>query len=434
MNRVVITGVGVVCSLGDRPDRVMDAIVAGRSGIGPLDRFPTEGFEIRAAAQLRDFDLSRYCDGPEVAFLAGKEDLKTELGLAACELAVRDAHGPSIPDDIPPADRGLYLASGLSSNTVRETEEDFQPHIDADGRFDFASAGRQVATSDSSFRWRHLSDLAVHLVAGRHGITGPVATNYGACAAGATSIGQAFREIRAGRLRWALAGGFESMIHPFGVLSFQLLGALSEDPRRPLQQISRPFDKNRTGFVIGEGGAAFVLEPLDVALAAGRRIYGEVVGMGTSVDAHRVTAPTPDGAGAALCMQRALRDAGESPAHVDYVNAHGTSTVLNDVAETLAIKRVFGHREACPPMSSTKSMLGHAVAAAGAVEMLAVLAAFRDQALPPTLNLDEPDPKCDLDYVPHRAREARVDLVLSNSFGFGGQNTCLAVRRFREDR
>ncbi len=434
MRRVVITGAGVVSSLGDTVDAVVDAVNAGRSGIGPLDRFPTEGFEIRAAAQIRDFDLRRYCDGPEAEFLAGKEDLKTELGLAACELAVRDAHGDGVPDALAPDQRGLYLASGLSSNTIRETEEDFQPHIDPDGRFDFASAGRQVARSDSAFRWRHLSDLAVHLVAARHDIRGPATTNYGACAAGATSIGQAFREIRAGRLEWALAGGFESMIHPFGVLSFQLLGALSESKRRPVQEISRPFDAGRAGFVIGEGGAAFVLEPLDRALAAGRKIYGEVVGMGTSVDAYRVTAPTPDGAGAALCMDRALRDAGRRPEQVDYVNAHGTSTVLNDIAETLAIKRVFGGAEASPPVSSTKSMIGHAVAAAGAVELVAVLGALRHQVLPPTINLDTPDPQCDLDYVPNTAREARVDLVLSNSFGFGGQNTCLAIERFVEDR
>jgi len=426
---VAITGVGVICPLGDHPDRVMDAIVEGRSGIGPLDRFPTDGFEIRAAAQVRGFDLADHVQGPEADFLAGKEDLKTELGLAACELALRDAHGDAQPAKVSPEARGLFLATGLGSNVVSETEEDFLPHIGDRGAFDYGSAGRRVGAADSPYRWRHLSDLAVHLVARRHDVRGPVVTNYSACAAGAMSIGQAFREVRAGRLDHALAGGFESMIHPFGVLSFQLLGALSES-ERPLQEISRPFDRARDGFVIGEGAAALVLEPMD--RVRGRRVYGELVGVGTSVDAHRVTAPCPDGAGAALCMARALRDAGRAPGDVDYVNAHGTSTLLNDVAETLAIKRVFGGAAGAPPVSSTKSMIGHAVAAAGNVEMLAVLAALRDQALPPTLNLDDPDPECDLDYVPRRARGAAVDLVLSNSFGFGGQNACLAVARAGE--
>ena len=428
MKRVVITGVGVVTSLGDQPDTVMDAMIAGRSGIGPLDRFPTDGFEIRAAGQIRGFDLRRYADDRSADFLAGKQDFKTELGVAACELAVRDAHG--IPVAAAPPRRGLFLSSGLSSNVIDETEQDFLAHIDPDGRFDYRSAGAQVKRTDSAYRWRHLSDLAVHMVASRNDVRGPVSTNYSACAAGGMAIGQAFREIRAGRLDWALAGGFESMIHPFGVLSFQLLGALSES-ERPVQEISRPFDRARDGFVIGEGAAAFVLEPAENAV--GKRIYGEVVGFGTSVDAYRVTAPTPDGSGAALCMSRALSDAGLPPSAVDYVNAHGTSTQLNDVTETLAIKQVFGGRPLAPPVSSTKSMIGHAVAAAGAVELVAVLAALRDQALPPTINLDDPDPECDLDYVPKVARDAKVDVALDNCFGFGGQNACLAVRRWRED-
>ena len=431
MRRVAITGVGVICSLGTRAGRVMDAMVQGRSGIGPLDRFPTEGFEIRAAGQVRGFDLSRHCSGDEVTLLADKEDLKTELALAACEEAIHDAHGGRIPHEAHPEGRGLYLASGLSSNVVSETEEDFLPHIDADGRFDFRAAGVRAETADSPFRWRHLSDFASYLVAGRHDIRGPVSTNYSACAAGGMAIGQAFREIRAGRLDWALAGGFESMIHPFGVLSFQLLGALSESDR-PVTEISRPFDRARDGFVIGEGAAAFVLEPLD--RVRDRHVYGEVVGFGTSVDAYRVTAPTPDGAGAALCMERALRDAGAAPGEVDYINAHGTSTLLNDVTETLAIKRVFGGPGTAPPVSSTKSMIGHCVAAAGAVELVALLSAFHHQALPPTLNLDDPDPDCDLDYVPRVAREAKVDLALDNCFGFGGQNACLAVRRWDPER
>ena len=428
MRRVVITGVGIVSSLGDQPDAVMDAMVAGRSGIGPLDRFPTDGFEIRAAGQIRDFDLRRYTDDTTADFLADKQDFKTELGVAACDLAVRNAQG--IPAEVAPARRGLFLSSGLSSNVIDETEQDFLAHIDPDGRFDYRAAGAGVKRTDSAYRWRHLSDLAVHLVASRHGVLGPVSTNYSACAAGGMAIGQAFREIRAGRLDWALAGGFESMIHPFGVLSFQLLGALSES-ERPVREISRPFDRARDGFVIGEGAAAFVLEP--AVHAVGKRIYGEVIGFGTSVDAYRVTAPTPDGSGAALCMSRALSDAGLPPSTVDYVNAHGTSTELNDVTETLAIEQVFGGRPLAPPVSSTKSMIGHAVAAAGAVELVAVLAALRDQALPPTINLDDPDPRCDLDYVPRVARDARVEVALDNCFGFGGQNACLAVRRWREE-
>ena len=429
MRRVGITGVGIICSLGDRPSDVMDALLAGRSGIGALNRFPTDGFEIRAAAQVHGFSLERYGSGPEFDFLRGKQDYKTELGLAACELAVRDAHGESVPRSIPPASRGLYLATGLGSTTVHEAEEDLLTHIREDGSFDYRSAGERAGTVDSPYRYRHLTDIAAHLIAGRHGVQGPVATNTSACAAGLISIGQAFREIRAERLDWALASGFESMIHPFGVLSFQLLGALSESGR-PVDQISRPFDQDRDGFVIGEGAAAFVLQPLDTAAA---HVYGEVVGFDTSVDAYRVTAPSPDGTGAALCMGRALRDGGLAPTQVDYINAHGTSTYLNDITETLAVKQIFGGPGSAPPMSSSKSMLGHSVAAAGAVEQLAVLAALRDQALPPTINLDQPAPECDLDYVPHTAREAQVEIALNNSFGFGGQNACLATRRYQED-
>ncbi len=428
MKRVGITGVGIVCSLGDRPGGVMDALLAGRNGIGALDRFPTDGFEIRAAGQVHGFDLARYGSGPEFEFLRGKQDYKTELGMAACELAVRDAHGDAVPAAIPPQGRGLYLATGLGSTTVGEAEEDLLAHIREDGSFDYRSAGVRAGTVDSPYRYRHLTDVAAHLAARRHGVQGPVVTNTSACAAGLISMGQAFREIRAGRLEWALASGFESMIHPFGVLSFQLLGALSESSR-PVEAISRPFDRDRDGFVIGEGAAAFVLQPLEAATG---HVYGEIVGFGTSVDAYRVTAPSPDGTGAALCMERALEDGGLAPAEVDYINAHGTSTYLNDITETLAIKQVFGGPGAAPPVSSSKSMLGHSVAAAGAVEQMAVLAALRHQALPPTINLDSPAPDCDLDYVPHKAREAHIELALNNSFGFGGQNACLATRRIAE--
>jgi len=258
---------------------------------------------------------------------------------------------------------------------------------------------------------------------------GPNVNCLTACAASSQAVGEAVEIIRRGEADVMLSGGTHTMIHPFGVTGFNLLTALStfnEDPKRS----SRPFDRNRDGFVLGEGAGMVVLEELEHAKARGARIHGEIVGYGSTADAFRITDTHPEGRGAISCIEMALRDAGVTPEQVDYVNAHGTSTSVNDRVETLAIKRVFGERAYQVPVSSTKSMMGHLIAAAGATELIICLLAIRDNVVPPTTNYETPDPDCDLDYVPNAAREVRCDQVLTNSFGFGGQNITLIARRF----
>ncbi|HPZ82222.1 MAG TPA: beta-ketoacyl-ACP synthase II, partial [Thermogutta sp.] len=242
-------------------------------------------------------------------------------------------------------------------------------------------------------------------------------------------IGEAVEIIRRGEADIMLSGGTHTMIHPFGVTGFCLLTALSTQ-NDPPQKASRPFDRNRDGFVLGEGAGMLILEELEHAKRRGAKIYGEIVGYGTTADAYRITDTHPEGRGAISCMQMALRDAGLNPEDIDYINAHGTSTVVNDKVETLAIKKVFGDYAYKLPVSSTKSMMGHLIAAAGATELIICLLAIRDRVLPPTINYEVPDPECDLDYVPNVAREAKCDVALSNSFGFGGQNISLIVKRF----
>jgi 3-oxoacyl-[acyl-carrier-protein] synthase II len=266
------------------------------------------------------------------------------------------------------------------------------------------------------------------LIASRHGIGGEVTTCLTACAASAQAVGEAMRRIQGGEAVLALSGGAHAMTAPLDVLGFAMLSALSARNDEPTRA-SRPFDRNRDGFVLGEGAGALVLEEWDHARRRGARIYGELVGYGSANDAYRVTDMHPEARGATRAITLALEDAGIEPREIGYVNAHGTSTIENDRAETLALKRAFGDAAPFVPVSSTKSMTGHAVAAAGAIELIASVMALRDQVLPPTINLDTPDPECDLDYVPNRARASRFDVALSNSFGFGGQNVSLVVRR-----
>jgi 3-oxoacyl-[acyl-carrier-protein] synthase II len=260
---------------------------------------------------------------------------------------------------------------------------------------------------------------------------GPNVNCLTACAASSQAIGEATEIIRRGDADAMISGGTHSMIHPFGVTGFNLLTALSTRNDAP-EKASRPFDRLRDGFVLGEGAAMIVLEELEHARRRGAQIYGEVIGFGSTADAYRITDIHPDGRGAIACMRMAIRDAGLSPVDVDYVNAHGTSTLVNDRVETVACRVVFGDRAEQTPVSSTKSMMGHLIAAAGVTEMIVCLMAIRDRVLPPTINYENPDPDCDLDYVPNEAREAKCDVALNNSFGFGGQNITLAVGRFRD--
>ena len=428
-----MTGFGVACPLGVDRVEVAMAQRSGQSGAGPLSAaFDTTGFPVRAACRVPGWSTDRL--DPEIAAVfAGSEDRKGELGIFAATQALRHSFGS---DEVArevigraPGRAGLHTASGLVSSVPAEGEADVLACLRSDDSFDYAASFAALLQADPR-RARHFTDRVNHLLQHLYGFEGPSLVNHGACAASAVAIGHAARQVRQGRLDVAIAGGFESMIHPFGVLSFQLLGAVSERQDGPLEAISRPFDRTRDGFVIGEGAAMLVIESEAHARARGARIHGVIAGSGTSMDSFRTTAPPPDGRGAVAAMRAALADAGCTPADIDWINAHGTGTPLNDAAETAAIKTVFGLRGTAPPVSSSKSAIGHAVAAAGAVEAVLSLLALRDGIVPPTLNLTTPDPACDLDYVPHTARSAPGSKrVLSNSFGFGGVNGCLVIER-----
>jgi 3-oxoacyl-[acyl-carrier-protein] synthase II len=410
---VWITGIGIACPFGSEVELVAEGQREARSGAEPMaDSFDNGSFPIKACCRVPGWDRSL-------------PDLKSEFGLHAAREALADAFA----DDETPVDPervGLNLASGLVSTPVAEAEDELLSCMDAQGRYDHAAAAARLA-SPSPWRGRHFTDRVNHEVAMRTGLRGPSLVNHGACAASAMAIGLGARWIERDRCDVVIAGGYESMIHPFGVLSFQVLGALSERQDCLPQEVSRPFDVTRDGFVIGEGGAVLVLEEAERAMARGARCWGRVLGMGSSMDAYRVTAPPPDGRGALAAMRAALASAELAPDAIDWISAHGTGTPLNDVTETAAIRQLFGGKGDAPPVSSAKSALGHAVAAAGAVEAVLALLAMRDGIVPPTLNLHRPDPDCDLDYVPLEARDADVRTVLSNSFGFGGVNCSLVL-------
>ena len=413
MSGVWVTGMGIVCPHGRTLKSVSEAQREGRSGAGPLDQlFANQGFGVTAACSVPGWDRSAH-------------DLKRSFGEYAAEQALYDAFGGLVPP-VPPRRIGIHMASGLVSTLVGEAEHDLLPVFDSQGRYSQPEAAARLSTP-SPWRQRHFTDSTNFHIAQITGATGPSSVNHGACAASAKAIALGARWIRRGRCDVVIAGGFESMIHPFGMMSFQMLGALSERNDAEPEAISRPFDLTRDGFVIGEGGAVLVLESESAARSRGAHCYGRILGAGSSLDSHRITAPPENGRGAAEAMRRALASARLDPEDIDYINAHGTGTPLNDVAETRAIKTVFGAPEDCPPVSSSKSALGHTVAAAGAVEAILCLLAAKDGILPPTLNLHTPDPDCDLDYIPLETRSVPARRMLSNSFGFGGVNCSLVL-------
>lgn len=406
---VAISGVGLATPLGHDLATHGAALLGGRSAAAPIRAFDARRFPVANACEVAGFDPA----GLPAAVL-GLDDRKSELAVAAALRAVAD-HG------VLPNDAAVVYATGLSSVSLTELHEDCAPFVTS-GAFDFAA----FAAAEGDRRqapWRHQVDRPIGILRAHLGLEGASACHFSACAAGTAAVGHAADLIRRGEATVALAGAGDSMVHPFGMLPFILLGATSTeaDPTR----VCRPFDRGRDGFVMGEGGAFFVLEPLSRARAAGRRVYGVVLGWGSSTDAASVTAPHPEGLGAERAMRAALLDAGTDAGAIDYINAHGTGTPLNDVTEAGAIRRVFGAN--APPVSSSKAQVGHAIAAAGAVELLGCLAAFEHARLPPNAHLEDIDPKVDLDLVGRSGRAAEVGLLLSNSFGFGGQNACLAV-------
>ena len=424
--RVVVTGMGMVTPLGRDLEASWRALQEGRSGVGTISLFDARTFPTRIAAEARDFRLADYIDDA-----ARWEDYcrNTQFALAAARMAV-DHSG--LEDDAA-LDRtrfGVYLGSG-------EGQQDFPRFVELVHR---SSVGNHVDTAQfTSGGLRSLHPIkeaeqepgtpAGHL-ASVFGARGPNANCLTACAASSQAIGEAVELIRCGDADVMLSGGTHSMIHPFGVTGFNLLTALSTRNDEPTRA-SRPFDRDRDGFILGEGAGMVVLEELEHARRRGAEIYGEVIGYGSTADAFRITDSHDEGRGAIASIREALADARLNAEDIDYINAHGTSTAVNDSIETLAIKRALGPAAYQVPISSTKSMMGHLIAAAGSVEAIVCLLTIRDGVLPPTVNLDHPGPDCDLDYVPHEARRQVVDVALTNSFGFGGQNIALILRRYR---
>ena len=410
--RVVVTGLGMVTPLALDTPATWSAILAGTSGIGPLVvDFDLEKFPTRIGGQIRGFDPIAYMSGKD----ARRMDTFIQYGVAAAHEAIRDAALVVTPEN---AERiGLAIGSGIGGiegiekNHLAFLENELSP--------------RKI----SPF---FVPSSIINMVAGNlsimHGIKGPNLAVVTACTSGAHNIGLSARLIQAGDADIMIAGGAEMSTTPISLGGFCAARALSTRNDEPTRA-SRPFDQDRDGFVMGDGAGILVLESLESAQARGVPIYAELVGFGMSADAHHITQPSEGGEGAARCMVNALRDAGLAPAQIDYINAHGTSTPAGDVAETQAIKRAFGEHARCLAVSSTKSMTGHMLGAAGAVEAAFSILALRDQILPPTINLDQPGAECDLDYVPHQARPARLEHVLSNSFGFGGTNGSLIFRR-----
>jgi len=424
--RVVITGMGCVTPLGVKVDRLWKNLVAGASGVGYTTIFDASRFPTKISAEVRDWDIA---DEGRAEPFWGRVGRHTRFAAGAALQAMRDA---GLPDGLPadPARLGVYLGSG-------EGNQDFLAFmrmmtLSLDGEtFDvarFTKAG--LETLQPLAEVEQDPNMPAAHVAALFDAQGPNLNCLTACAASSQAIGEAAELVRRGEVDVMLSGGTHSMIHPFGITGFNLLTALSTRNDEPTRA-SRPFDNDRDGFVIGEGSAMVVLEELEHARRRGATIHGELLGYGSTADAYRITDTHPEGRGAAACIGLALEDAGLAPTDIDYINAHGTSTSVNDRVETLAIKKVFGERAYKTPVSSTKGMLGHLIAAAGATELIVCLLAIRDQILPPTINYETPDPDCDLDYVPNKAREAACDVALSNSFGFGGQNISLIVGRYR---
>lgn len=427
MRRVVVTGMGVITPLGDTVEGMFRAQLRGRSGVGPITHFDASTFPTRIAAQVNEFDLAHYVHQPQLWKYACEA---SRFAAAAAQRALQDA-GLLQATGIDRTRFGVYLGTGEATQEVQLllqlVARTYQPDRQDVDPVEMARLG--VRSYNPGYQHEQELHLASGHLAEYFSLEGPNYSCLTACAAGTQAIGEALELIRREDADLMLAGGAHSMIYPTGVTGFSLLTALSTRNDAP-EKASRPFDRLRDGFVLGEGAGLVVLEELEHARRRGAPIYAEVTGYGSTGDAFRVTDSHPEGRGAIACMLAALRDARLSPEHIGYINAHGTSTRLNDLVETWAIKKVFQEHAYRVPISSTKSMLGHLIGAAGAVELVICIQAIRHGVLPPTINYEVPDPECDLDYLPNVAREKRVQHVLSNSFGFGGQNASLIVSRF----
>ena len=408
--RVVVTGLGLVTPLGIGVEKTWTAIIAGRSGVGRITRFDPSEFPSQIAAEVKNFDPADFIEKKEIK----KMDKFIQFGVAAAKMAVEDS-GLRITDAI--AERvGVYVGSGMGG----------LPAIEATHSKLLEGGVKKVSPF---FIPMTIINLVSGHIAMMHGAKGPNSAVVTACASGTHAIGDAFKIIQRGDADVMIAGGTEAVISPLGIGGFCAMRALSVRNDEP-EKASRPFDALRDGFVMGEGAGVVVLEELNWAERRGARIYAEVKGYGMTGDAYHMTTPSPEGEGAARCIKIALNDAGLSIEEVDYINAHGTSTKFNDENETAAIKSVFGKRAYEMPVSSTKSMTGHLLGAAGGIEAIFSVLAMENGVIPPTMNYEFPDVECDLDYVPNKSRAANVDIAMSNSFGFGGTNACLVFKKY----
>jgi 3-oxoacyl-[acyl-carrier-protein] synthase II len=423
--RVVITGIGCITPMGTDVETVWKRLLAGESGVGYTTLFDASNFPTKISAEVRNWDISDVGENPADWKYQGRH---TRFAIGAGKKAVADA-GLDL-NRIDPTRFGIYTGSGEGQQDFDRFTQMMVAGLSGGSTLDlaaFTKTGLELLHPIAELE-QEPNMPAGHL-ASLFNAQGPNINCLTACAASSQAVGEAVEIIRRSEADLMLAGGTHTMIHPFGVTGFNLLTALSTRNDEPTRA-SRPFDRDRDGFVLGEGAGMVVLESLEHAQARGARIYGELVGYGSTADAFRITDTHPEGRGAISCMKMALADGQIAPEDVQYINAHGTSTSVNDKVETLAIKQVFGPRAAQVPVSSTKSMMGHLIAAAGATELIICLLAIRDNILPPTINYETPDPECDLDYIPNTAREARCDVAMSNSFGFGGQNITLICKRF----
>jgi beta-ketoacyl-acyl-carrier-protein synthase II len=413
--RVVITGMGMLSPLGNSVEESWENLLSGVSGITRITQFDAGEFPCQIAGEVKGFVARDHMDFKE----ARRMSRASQLTVAAARMALADA---GLPEQIPDPDRAGALIGTAVGGIERAFEE-----MDA-----YRARGHRAVNPFAMTMF--LANMPTHHVSLMTGATGPISTVVAACATGTQTIGEAAEFIRRGAADVMFAGGVEGLIHHAAIAGFGAMRALSTHFNNQPERASRPFDKDRDGFILAEGAGVVVLERLDKALARGARIHGEVLGHASSSDAYHVAAPDPEAKGAIRAMRWALDDAGLTPREVDYINAHGTSTPVNDATETLAIKRLFGERAYEVPISSTKSSMGHAMGGAGTIESIFTTLALSRGIIPPTWNYETPDPECDLDYVPNAPRRTNAWVALKNSFGLGGQNACLVLGKFENGR
>lgn len=430
--RVVITGMGAITPIGANVRETWRRVTRGECGIQRISLFDAGGFPSRIAGEVKDADTltERYIGSSKYVRYMNRS---TVFALGASAMAWEDAGAPTASLD--PARFAVFMGVGLgtfsNASALDELSTFYRDYYATDGldpELDYEKLGRSAKKMDPSRLFQKTYNTATALLSMRYGARGPCVTVVTACASSTQAIGEAYRSIESGETDLAMAGGCDAPVNELSLTGFCLLGALSKRNDTP-QEACRPFDRKRDGFILAEGAGVVILEEYERAKRRGATIYAELIGYGCSADAYRVTDPPDDGRGSALAMHAALRDAGVSAQDIGYVNAHGTSTHLNDKCETRGLKTAFGEQAYRVPISSTKSTMGHLVAAAGAVELIVTVQALRTGILPPTINYQHTDPDCDLDYVPNHARRTRFDVALTNSFAFGGHNASLIVRR-----